>query len=337
MSPLNLKIEFTAKIFKEKLLLLQGNQEEIRFNSKHVRKDGSTYPVEVHLQKSFYEEKPVFIAIITDITKRIEQEEALHQLNEKLNEKYIFEQKKSKEKSEIMFSQARQVAMGEMISMIAHQWRQPLGAISATAIDMKMKSELENFDLGEKQEAQRYEAYVNNGLNDINALVQNLTTTIDDFRNFYKLNKKSVTMKPEDLIEKSIKIIKASLENDRIKLIKEYNFKEDIAIYDNEMMQVILNILKNAQDAFKEKSIENPYIKITIENKTISICDNAGGIPEDIIDKIFDPYFSTKSEMNGSGLGLYMSKTIIEEHHNGKLKVENTDDGVCFIIEFGII
>ena len=99
------------------------------------------------------------------------------------------------------------------------------------------------------------------------------------------------------------------------------------------MIQVVLNILKNAEDNFLEKDIKEAYIKITTNDKVISICDNGGGISDDIIDKIFDPYFSTKDEKNGTGLGLYMSKRIVEEHHKAKLKVENTDDGVCFKIE----
>ncbi|MEA3522308.1 MAG: HAMP domain-containing sensor histidine kinase, partial [Campylobacterota bacterium] len=106
-------------------------------------------------------------------------------------------------------------------------------------------------------------------------------------------------------------------------------------LYDSELMQVILNILKNAQDNFKEKSTQNAYIKITTHDKCITICDNGGGIPNAIIERIFDPYFSTKNEKNGTGLGLYMCKTIIEEHHKGSLHVKSSDKGVCFSIELG--
>ena len=228
--------------------------------------------------------------------------------------------------------QSRLAQMGEMISMIAHQWRQPLGAIASTSIDIKMKSALEMFDLRKEKEAREYETYVNKGLEKIDNFVQNLTSTIDDFRNFYKPNKKIVTTTLEDVVIKSLIIIKASLESENIKIIQEYNYNEKVELYDSELMQVILNILKNAQDNIKEKQIKDPYIKISTENKTISICDNGGGIPEDIIENIFDPYFTTKHEKNGTGLGLYMSKTIVEEHHGGRLSVENTEDGVCFII-----
>ncbi len=239
---------------------------------------------------------------------------------------------KNKQENELL-QHSRLAQMGEMISMIAHQWRQPLGAISATSIDMKMKSQLEHFDLTQKEEVKKYEAYINSGLEKIDDFVQNLTTTIDDFRNFYKPNKKVTTIKLEEVVFKSLNIIKTSLINNNIEIIEEHNSKEEIELHSSEMMQVILNILKNSQDNFKEKDTKNPLIKITTENRTISICDNGGGIAEDIIEKIFDPYFSTKDEKNGTGLGLYMSKTIVEDHHNGKLSAQNTDDGVCFIIE----
>jgi len=100
-------------------------------------------------------------------------------------------------------------------------------------------------------------------------------------------------------------------------------------------MQVLLNILKNAQDNFKERGVQNPRITIDVQERVCSICDNGGGVSEDIMERIFEPYFSTKDEKNGTGLGLYMSKTIVEEHHKGRLEVENRDDGVCFIIELG--
>ena len=242
-----------------------------------------------------------------------------------------------KNQDRVLQEQSRLAQMGEMISMIAHQWRQPLGAISATSINLQMKIELENFDLNTKDGQEKQNKYFSNELKNIDDLVDNLTTTIDDFRNFYKPNKKSITCKLENIIEKSLNIIEKSLESDNIKIIKQYNCIDTVKVYDNEVTQVILNIFKNSQDNLKEKNIENPYIKISTKNRIIYICDNGGGIEEHIIEKIFDPYFSTKDEKNGTGLGLYMSKVIVEEHHNGKLKVENTADGACFIIDLGIV
>jgi len=241
--------------------------------------------------------------------------------------------KDNREKDQQIQQQSRLAQMGEMISMIAHQWRQPLGAISSTVIDLKIQSELKNFDLSKMQEAQKYEAYINDGLDNVSSLVQNLTSTIDDFRNFYKSNKKATNAKLEDLVSKSLNIMRASLVNQNIRVVQKYSSKEEVEVYENEMMQVILNIVKNSQDNFKEKKIQNPYIKITTENKSIKICDNGEGIPKYAIKRIFEPYFSTKEDKNGTGLGLYMSKTIVEEHHGGILSVQNTDEGVCFTIE----
>ncbi len=242
-----------------------------------------------------------------------------------------------KDKEELIIVQSRHAAMGEMIGMIAHQWRQPLAAIASASVDLQIKSKLERFDLSKEEESREYESYVNSSLHNIDNLVQNLSTTVDDFRNFYKSNKLVVTKRLDKVVLKSLKIIKASLLNDNINIIEEYNSKEEIKVYDSEVMQVILNILKNAQDNFKEKDVKDPYIKITTENSKISICDNGGGIPEEIKDRIFEPYFSTKDEKNGTGLGLYMSKTIIEEHHHGRLIAKNMDNGVCFVLELGVL
>jgi len=235
-----------------------------------------------------------------------------------------------------LITQSRLAQMGEMISMIAHQWRQPLGAISASIINLRLRLELEDFDFSSKEGIEDAKVYFVEQFEGIDGLVQNLTTTIDDFRNFYKSNKKSVKVSFQEVLEKALTIIRTSLINDDIKLIYNYNSDEKLELYDNEIMQVLLNILKNSQDNFKEKEIEDPEIIITVNENSISICDNGGGIPEDILEKIYDPYFSTKSGKNGTGLGLSMSKTIIEEHHAGSLNAFNTNNGVCFKIEVGV-
>jgi len=236
------------------------------------------------------------------------------------------------EKSEQFFQQSRLAQMGEMISMIAHQWRQPLGAIATTSVNLRMKLLLEAFDFNSKDDIIKAEEYFIKRLENIEEYVQNLTITIDDFRNFYKPNKTAVCIKLEDVILKSLNIIRASLINDNIEIVEIYDAKESLEVYDSELMQVILNLLKNAQDNFQEKGIKYPKITITTQDRSLSICDNGGGIPKDILSNIFDPYFSTKDEKNGTGLGLYMSKIIIEEHHKGSLHVNNTNDGVCFKI-----
>ena len=241
-------------------------------------------------------------------------------------------------KDTLLHKQSKMAAMGEMISMIAHQWRQPLGALSSISINLQIKMQLEVFDLKTEDGREECEAYFNNSLEEINSLVQNMTTTIDDFRNFYKPAKTLDVCSVDIPITKAINIIKSSFNANNINIREQYITKKEIALYSNEMVQVILNILKNAQDNFNEKKIKDPQIIITCEDSgdngvAIKICDNGGGIKETIIGKIFDPYFSTKDEKNGTGLGLYMSKMIIENHHNGSLNADNYDDGVCFTIE----
>jgi len=248
----------------------------------------------------------------------------LKNINATLEHKIKEEVEKNKLQNQQLMQQSKMALMGEMISMIAHQWRQPLNIITLSTVKLEtgilLNNEISNED-------------IYNITSEINKQSQYLSNTIDDFRYFYKPDKESVTVKLEDVISKSLSIIKASLISSHIEIIQEYKSKEEIELYENEMTQVILNILKNAQDNFSEKGIKDPCIKITTENRTISICDNGGGIPEDILEKIFDPYFSTKDEKNVTGLGLYMSKTIIEKHHGGILHVKNRGDGVCFVIE----
>ena len=232
--------------------------------------------------------------------------------------------KENRRKDKQMLQQSRMAQMGEMISMIAHQWRQPLASISAITGSLSLNVIMDEY----KKE------FFEERLESISELSQHLSSTIEDFRNFYQPDKEASTTTLEAVTTKVIKIIETSLNSDKIEIICDYNDKEMISIHDNEIIQVILNIIKNAQDNFKEKNIKNPQIKIITKERCISIYDNGGGIPKDIIDNIFDPYFSTKDDKNGTGLGLYMSKMIIEEHHNGILKAENTDDGVCINIEF---
>ncbi len=236
---------------------------------------------------------------------------------------------------EQMLQQSRLAQMGEMISMIAHQWRQPLMAISIAVINMKLDAQLENFDLKTKdgRDAQK-NAYLDE-LNNIEGYIENLTTTIDDFRNFYKPDKKLVLCSFHEISAKALNIIQKSLDMAGITIVEEYFDEMKIEMHENEVIQVVLNIFKNAQDNFKEKKTVKPQIKITSKNNILDISDNGGGIPDSIIEKIFDPYFSTKDEKNGTGLGLYMSKMIVEEHHNGILKAENKNGGVLFKIILG--
>jgi len=233
-----------------------------------------------------------------------------------------------------LLQQSRMAQMGEMLSMIAHQWRQPLGAISSAIFGIQTKLATGKFD-GQESNEELYK-YLELKHKRINEYVQFLSTTIDDFRNFFKPDKKKELVMFESPIGRALQIVESSLVAKGIDIGFTFNVNEKVAMYQNEIMQVILNIIKNSEDNFLERGIENP--KIRIETRTmpahyeITISDNGGGISSHIIANVFDPYFSTKDEKNGSGLGLYMSKMMIEEHSGGLLQVENTEDGVAFKI-----
>jgi signal transduction histidine kinase len=176
-------------------------------------------------------------------------------------------------------------------------------------------------------------------LESINAQVQFLSRTIDDFRDFFKPNREMNYEPIADIIEASLQMIYKSLENNGISIDKKLEFNPVISIFVGEMMQVMLAIINNAKDALMERAVKSPLIKIyTTENQNfpdfveMHIVDNAGGIPEDIKQKIFEPYFTTKSAKNGTGLGLYIAKSIVEKHQNGFIGVENTIDGADFWI-----
>lgn len=275
---------------------------------------------------------------LKNTNKKLEDSKNELQLfNYTLEDRIKDEVKKNRDKDKKMLNQSRLAQMGELISMIAHQWRQPLSAIAARAIGLKVKMELGVYDFKDEKGIENCRIDFLNGLDGIEELTKTLTTTIDDFRNFYKKSNAKQLIDINVPIIKALNIIKTSLVTSNIEIIEDYKSMQKLELLDSEVMQVVLNILKNAQDNFILKKIVNAIIKISTidtENKTIlTIFDNGGGVSEDIIENIFDPYFSTKEKKNGTGLGLYMSKIIIEEHHNGIISAKNIDDGVLFKIE----
>ena len=258
----------------------------------------------------------------------IQKQNELEKLNATL-EKRVDEEVKKNEKAQLkLMQQSRLVQMGEMIAMIAHQWRQPLTAINSTALKINLQAKLKKLDMQLAQDLS----------SKISQYSQHLSKTIDDFRNFFKPNKEKTMVDFEEILFDVLSIMDTSLKNSNIEVIKELNCDNKFLSYSNEIKQVVLNIIKNAEEALEENSIKDPKIHIKSYKKddkcVLEIRDNAGGIPAEIMDKIFDPYFSTKSEKNGTGLGLYMSRIIIEEHCNGVLSVENDKDGAVFKIEF---
>ena len=228
------------------------------------------------------------------------------------------QQKVKKEK--LLIQQSKMAIMGEMIGNIAHQWRQPLSVISMT-------NSLIRISLNKKSDLKPHK--IISSLNDVENAVCYLNNTIDDFRNFFKPDKKKSLFKLKNLYEKTYKLISSQFKNNSIKIIK--NIEEDAEVFgfENELLQVLINLIKNAKDELSNlNNNEEKLLFIDIlkqnENVIIKIKDNAGGIDSKIIQKVFEPYFTTKDENEGTGVGLYMSKQIIEAMQ-GKLSVSNQE------------
>jgi signal transduction histidine kinase len=245
-----------------------------------------------------------------------------------LKKKVEEEVKKNREKDRILVQQSKLAAMGEMLGNIAHQWRQPLNNVSLFL--QFIESNYKN----DKIDSSLVEKYFKKSFVQINYMSQ----TIDDFRNFYKPSKEKSHFQLSHAIDGAIDIIAIQLENENITLEKEI---EDFSMntYENELKQAILNILNNAQHAIKEKkNIKSfdSYIKIKVKKQDntilIDISNNGGAIDKKVLPKIFEPYFTTKFESQGTGVGLYMTKSIIEVNLQGRIEVENFTDGVSFKI-----
>lgn len=242
----------------------------------------------------------------------------------------VSELKKSQEeirrKDDIIISQSRLAAMGEMISMIAHQWRQPITTIGMAVNNMQADIELESFDV---KKAKEYVSTINNQ-------VAHLSKTIDDFREFLKPNRVKDRVSVSHILKKCEALISKALQNNGIEYSFDKSLDTEFEVLDGELTQVLLNLIGNAKEILIARKIENPKIsvnaKLEEECMVLSVEDNGGGVDEEHRDRIFEPYFSTKGEKNNSGLGLYMSKIIIEKHMFGKIWFENRNGGATFFV-----
>lgn len=221
------------------------------------------------------------------------------------------------EHEKILSQQAKMAAMGEMIGNIAHQWRQPLSSITSNATAMIVQKEMNLLD----------DSSLKNGLKEINKKSQFLSTTIDDFRNFFNSDKHKSKFIIKDSIHDAITLLDSPFKRSDIQIVENISHIE-IKNYRNEFVQVIINILNNAKDALKNKH-KDKFILIDVHKTESSIeiiiKDSAGGINEEIMDKIFDPYFTTKHQFQGTGIGLYMSNEIITKHMNGTIEASNEE------------
>ena len=273
--------------------------------------------------------------------KIIVQKEELKKANEILQSKIDIAVKEIKRKEKQLQQQSRLAQMGEAINMIAHQWSQPLGAVSAVVMGIHSKIALNKFNLASSKGQKECTDYLDNKLYIIDEYVSAMSETINDFKNFFKKQDKTECLSVNLVVEKALSMISISLNKHNIKVTCKLKSQKEIALFNNEVIQVILNILQNSSEAFIDNKIKERIVLIYTydisDEVIIAIHDNAGGIPENIIENIFDPYYSTKMDKNGTGIGLYMSKIIMEEHHTGELSVKNKNNGVTFMLKFPLL
>ncbi|MBN2781985.1 MAG: HAMP domain-containing histidine kinase, partial [Campylobacterales bacterium] len=264
-------------------------------------------------------------------TKKLQDSQnSLKQLNKTLIERVDENVKELRKKDHLLLEQSKLAQMGEMLNMIAHQWRQPLNALSASTINLSLQNDFETLTKESIEEISSY----------IQKEAQKMSKTIDDFMEFNK-SEENKKFNLNSAIDNTKEIVLPQLKNRSIELITQVD--NDISVFHNEkaLEHVLLNLITNARDAFDEnKTIENKWIKIYSqidEDKVmLKIEDNAGGIPQEIITKVFNPYFTTKEQGKGTGIGLYMSKQMIEAIDGSSIQVENSTDGAIFTIIFNL-
>ncbi len=278
---------------------------------KNLSKSGKTFYVNTTVIPILDDDKNIieFIAIRYDVTKEVEYKE------------------QSEEKQKVMFWQARLASQGQMLANVAHQWRQPLTELNLSLFNMKKSAQNSNLD-----EMQRF-------YEDSKSIIKNMSQTIEDFTNFFEPRKEKTYFCISESIKESLSILDKIIKDELINIKTDFEAIEVLGV-SNELTQVLINLIKNSQEAFISNSILIREIIIKIKKvddfAIVEVSDNAGGISKQLQEKIFEPYFTTKFNSSGTGLGLFMSKMICEQGLNGSLEVKSKKQTTTFSIKLPI-
>jgi signal transduction histidine kinase len=276
--------------------------------------------------------KKLIDAIVLDLDGYLVKPISGDKLSKKITEIYekVILKQKVREQQKIIIQQQRMVSMGEMIGSIAHQWRQPLNSLGSLITNLHIKYDSKTIN------QYFYESFFYKS----DLLIQNMSETIEDFSNFFKPNKEIQKFCLNETINESIKFFRNIIYTDDMNFEYESSNNIKISNYKNELLQVIMNIFKNSYDAYIENDIKEKYMNIKSYVKKdmvyIIIKDKAGGIPTDKINRVFELYYTTKHDSKGTGIGLYISKIIIENSMGGLIKINNTEEGVCTTVSLPI-
>lgn len=301
-----------------------GKKYSIAFDRTHVLNFLlSTYEIAVHRNLRLIKMQGE-LRKTADIAEQRRRD--IEGINVNLEEKVAEQAKKAREKDVIMMHQSRLAAMGEMVGNIAHQWRQPLNALGIVLTNIEdayAHDELDAEALSHKTAK-------------ANQLLKKMSTTIDDFRNFFRPNKARERFSLNRAVGEAVSLVEASFKYHNVNITVDEGDPVFIMGFPAEYTQVVLNLLGNAKDAIIGRGAGRGVISIGIRKDggkgIVSVRDNGGGIPDGIIERVFDAYFTTKDQGKGTGIGLYMSKVIIEEHMNGSIEAANAGDGAEFRI-----
>jgi len=329
------------------------NKKPYKATVKNLTKDGKTVYLNTTITPILDENDEIkeFIAIRYDVTEEVElkkrlekkeieleelnkdlenrvslQTKKLQELNKTLEQRVNEEIEKNEEKQKLLFWQSRMASLGQMLANIAHQWRQPLTELNLTLFNMN-----KSFKNNNKEKTD--ELYLESKI-----LIKTMSSTIEDFTNFFNPQKDKKSFEIKEAVQEALIILKKIISDIKVEVNVANNFKVVGVL--NELSQVIINLIQNSKDAYLFNNIEKKIITINLSEEKISnklyaklqIKDNAGGIDKENLDKIFDPYFTTKHKSQGTGLGLFMSKMIIEKSLEGELSHKNFEDGSLFII-----
>jgi len=265
--------------------------------------------------------------VIASSTELNTLKEVINAMVDSLESKIIQEIDQRTSQEKLLIQQSKLASMGNMIGNIAHQWRQPLNELNAILMNMETKYKFNDFD----------ETFIQQSVKECNEITSYMSNTISDFQNFFKPSKTKEFFNVVQACKKAGAILHSSLKHHTIDFQCTFDKEKEVYGYPNEFSQAFLNILSNAKDVLIQRNIENPYINVNIKSGKnyilIQVKDNGGGIKKEYLERIFEPYFTTKHAKQGTGIGLYMSKTIIENNMDGFLNAINTSDGVCFTIK----
>ncbi|WP_331774938.1 ATP-binding protein [Sulfurospirillum sp. 1612] len=304
---INAEIKKTQVALRADIKLIESATlmvQEIKNGNLYKRLDVSAKTKELNLLRSMIND------MIDVLEMRIQQE-----INRRADQE------------KLLIQQSKLAAMGNMIGNIAHQWRQPLSELNAILMNIETKYRFNDFDIN----------FIEESVAKCNKITAYMSNTISDFQNFFKPSKQKEKFLVVEACKRASSILKSSLANNNIRFECSFDGEKEVFGYPNEFSQALLNILSNAKDVLIQRKSEDPCIKVTIKSGKqfvlISIQDNGGGIEEKNIDRIFEPYFTTKHAKQGTGIGLYMSKTIIEGNMDGFLVAKNIDGGARFTIK----